>query len=274
MVQVNDLLQRYKFPIIIVATILLGYLFYWIYIKYLKKSSPEQTNSKVLFSDSLVPLKNNNIKDVITDNILMEMKKEDVIKLKSRNQLTVFTYIKLSNMDTNYGSKKNILFKSATPNINGDDPSFQLSIRETVNDVEFRIKVHSGNNFYYDSVYVTDIPIAVWTSVAFVVDGNQINVYKNGKFYRSKVLSGQTKFVNTPLLVGKGQTKDYMDITKFNSLDGYIAGLYYSYVAESESFINTLHNTALSRQALKKTILTGISSAVAAECKKYEENKK
>ena len=71
MVQVNDLLQRYKFPIIIVATILLGYLFYWIYIKYLKKSSPEQTNSKVLFSDSLVPLKNNNIKDVITDNSLM-----------------------------------------------------------------------------------------------------------------------------------------------------------------------------------------------------------
>lgn len=248
MMDFKGLLTRFKGPITIVSVVVLIYLLYWIITKYIIIPKNPVTNSVVLLADGIVPSEKNTVDNILKDNILAELNEEEEKKYKNSVELTTFVYIKLMNMDGNYGTKKNIIYKPSSSASQTNDPSFEWFIRPRVNDAVFRIKVADKNRTYYDTVEINDIPIAVWTSLACVVDGNKVNLYKNGKYYKSKVLRGIPQFVNTPILVGKGFTGGFSGIPSY---DGYLGGVYYSYKAESESFINNLQGTSLSKSAEK-----------------------
>jgi hypothetical protein len=242
MVDYKGYFTKYKMPITIVLLLIIGYIIFVTVRYYQNRPSDMDTNSKLLLNNVIQPSDDNTIDKLMTDNVLMAMSKDDAKKEEGSDKLTVHFFVKLVNMTTNYGTKKNIIFKSASSPANYNDPSFEFSFRPTVNDIEFRIKVGDKNNSYYDSVIINDIPLSVWTSISCVVDGNKVNIYKNGAYYKSKVLSGITSFINTPLLIGQGYTDEYKGIVSYN---GYFGGLYYSYKVESEDYLRSLTSTKL-----------------------------
>lgn len=241
MVQVKDILSKYKRQIIIGATILGIYLVYRLIKWFVVSVTNDKKTERILLNRGVLALNNNNITPYLVSNVIGNIS-EDEVKKVVPNQLTTFCYVKIFNIDKNNRALRNIMFKPQDGTSTVEKPGFNWSLNGIKNDLQFTIKVFDEGVEYYDTVTISNVPLMVWTSFACVVEGNKIIVYKNGEYYTSKILRGSPRFSNNPILVGKGYSDAF---GKVQSFEGGIAGLYISYKTETPDYIRYLHETAL-----------------------------
>jgi hypothetical protein len=241
MVQVKDILSKYKRELIIGAVVLGIYIIYKL-IKWLVVSATSDKKTEViLLNKGVLSLSNNNVAPYLSSNVIANIN-EDEVKKVVPNQLTTFFYAKIYNVDRNNRVLKNIVFKPQDGTSTIDKPGFNWSLNSIKNDIQFTIKVFDEGVEYYDTITVSNVPLMVWTSFACVVEGNKIIIYKNGEYYTSKILRGSPRFSNNPILVGKGFGSAFANIQSF---EGAIAGIYISYKTETPDYIRYLHDNAI-----------------------------
>jgi hypothetical protein len=227
----NNLFNEHKTKIMIVIGIIILYISYLLLKKYVLVRDPNDTTEQVLIKKGM-DVAANNSDDIIKNNLLSALDPEKAKDFIKSSQLTTFFYVYLTDFDANFRIKKNIVFKRHSDN----GINFQWSISPRKNNVEFEIRLSNGLN---GKATIKDIQLRTWTSFACIVDGNQANLFKNGKYYRSVVFNGIPVFVNTPILLGKGFTSSVRDVQTYA---GFIGTFYVSYKAEDESLISKLSN--------------------------------
>ena len=228
---INNLFDEHKTKIMIVIGIIILYISYLLLKKYVLVRDPSDITSQVLIQKGM-DVAANNSDDIIKNNLLSALDPEKANNFIKSSQLTTFFYVYLTDFDTNFRIKKNIVLKQHSDN----GINFQWSISPQKNNVIFEIRLSNGLN---GKVTIKDIQLRTWTSFACIVDGNQANLFKNGKYYRSVVFNGIPVFVNTPILLGKGFTGS---VTGVQTYTGFLSTFYISYKAEDESLITKLHN--------------------------------
>jgi len=228
---VNTLISQNRMPIIIVVGIILLYIIYLLAKKYILVRGPSSTVASVLVPAGM-DVNKDNTDDIIKNNTIPALEEKDTKDFIKSFQLTTFVYVYLSDFDKNLGMKRNIVYK---PHADGS-VNFQWSINPQKNDVVFEIKLSNGLN---GTVTIPNIQLRTWTSVACIIDGNQGNFYKDGKYYRSVIFNGIPIFTNTPIVLGKG----FNQFSPIQTYSGFLATFYYSYRAEDESLITNLHKS-------------------------------
>jgi hypothetical protein len=228
---VNTLISQNRMPIIIVVGIILLYIIYLLAKKYILVRGPSSTVASVLVPAGM-DVNKDNTDDIIKNNTIPALEEKDTKDFIKSFQLTTFVYVYLSDFDKNLGMKRNIVYK---PHTDGS-VNFQWSINPQKNDVVFEIKLSNGLN---GTVTIPNIQLRTWTSVACIIDGNQGNFYKDGKYYRSVIFNGIPIFTNTPIVLGKG----FNQFSPIQTYSGFLATFYYSYRAEDESLITNLHKS-------------------------------
>ena len=211
--------SKLRIGIVIVLLGIVGYASYY----YINKSKVNHNNteSSLLIPDGINTLDMNNT-DIIKNNTLGVLDDKTASSYSKSQQLTTFFNIYLSTFKTNNGVKKNIMLK---------DGSFQWSFQSRTNNID--LDLYTGNN-QTQTITIQDIPLRKWISIACVVDGNQVTIYRDSMFYKSVALHAPISFKNAPILLGRGDG--------INSYAGQIATLYYSYTAEPLSNIVSLYN--------------------------------
>ena len=225
---VNTLVSQNKIPIMIVIGIILLYIIYLLFKKYILVKGPASTIASVLVPNGM-DVNKDNTDDKIKNNMIPALEEKDTKDYLKSFQLTTFVYVYLADFDRNLGVKKNIIYK---PHSDGG-LNFQWSINPQKNDVVFEIKLSNGLN---GTVTIPNIQLRTWTSVACIIDGNQANFYKDGKYYRSAIFNGIPVFTNTPIVLGKG----FNQFSGVQTYTGFLASFYYSYRAEDEIIISNL----------------------------------
>ena len=202
MVQVKDILTKYKRQFIIGAIIVGIYIIYKLIKWFVVSVTSDKKTEVVLLNKGVLALGNNTVAPYLSSNIIGNIS-EDELKKVVPNQLTTFFYAKIYNVDRNYRVLKNIVFKPQDGSSTVDKPGFNWSLNSIKNDIQFTIKVFDEGVEYYDTITVSNVPLMVWTSFACVVEGNKIIIYKNGEYYTSKILRGSPRFANNPILIGR-----------------------------------------------------------------------
>jgi hypothetical protein len=241
MVEVKDVLLKYKRQLIIGAGILAIYLIYILIKWFVVSVTSDKKTETILLNKGVLSLNNNNVGSYLASNVISNIS-EDEVKKVVPNQLTTFFYVKVFNIDRNNRVLRNVILKPQDGSSSIEKPGFNWSVNGIKNDLQFTIKVFDDGVEYYDTVTVSNVPLMVWTSFACVVEGNKIIIYKNGEYYTSKILRGSPRFVNNPVLIGKGYSGPFANVQSF---EGAIAGLYISYKTETPDYIRYLHETAI-----------------------------
>jgi hypothetical protein len=229
---INTLFTENKTTIMIVGGIVLLYIIYILLKKYVFLRDETSIVDTILVPDGM-DVSKDNTDDILKNNTISKLDNETGKSLEKSFQLTTFVYLYLYSFDTNLGQVKNIIYKPH----NDGSINFQWYISPNKNDVVFEIKLSNGLN---GKITIPNIQLRRWISVACIVDGNQANFYKDGKYYRSVVLNGIPVFTNSPILLGKG----FNNFSGILTYTGYLASFYHSYRAEEESFIENLHKSA------------------------------
>jgi hypothetical protein len=227
---INNLFIEHKMKIIIVVGIIILYIIYLLLKKYVLVRDTPNSLDKVIIPNGIDVNKINTIEKVITNNNIPALPRDLADSLIRNTDLTTFMYIYVSDYDTNRNNKKTIVFK---PHNDNSTINFQWYFTPKKNDIAFEIRLWNGLN---SKLTIKDIQLRTWVSVACVVSGNQANLYKNGKFYKSVVLKGIPVFINRPILLGRGYG--------LQTYTGFLGSFYHSYKAESEKFIKELHDNS------------------------------
>jgi hypothetical protein len=225
---INTLFSQNKTTIIIVVGIILLYIIYILLKKYVFLRAKTAAVDTIVVPDGM-DVSKDNTDDILKNNTIAKLDDETGKSLAKSFQLTTFVYLYLYDFDTNLGQAKNIIYKPHSDR----SINFQWYISPNKNDVIFEIKLSNGLN---GKVNIPNIELRKWISVACIVDGNQANFYKDGKYYRSVVFNGIPVFANSPILLGKG----FNNFSGILTYTGYLASFYHSYRAEEESFIENL----------------------------------
>ena len=228
---INTLFQENRMSILIVAGIILLYIIYLLLKKYVLVRGPVSTLSTLLIPNG-IDVNANNTDNVIKNNVIGQLDNKTSYEYSNSFQLTTFVYTYISNFDKNMGQNRNIILKQDSMN----NMNFQWYISPNKNDIIFEIKLSNGLN---GKVTIPNIKINTWTSVGCIIDGNQANFYRDGKYYRSVVFNGAIKFQNGPILLGKG----FGNFSGVNTYSGFLSSFYYSYRAEDESIMSQLHSS-------------------------------
>jgi hypothetical protein len=119
----------------------------------------------------------------------------DDIYLVYNNNFTYSFFIYIDDWNYNIYKPKVILGKS---NSDFSEYSFLIGLREVVNDLFIKLKTSSGEVI---TSVVDNFPLKKWTSVTFIYYSKLVEIYIDGKLYKSIVLNDSLSNNKFPLLI-------------------------------------------------------------------------
>ena len=114
------------------------------------------------------------------------------------NECTLFLWMYVDNMNTRYGQLKHVVTKGSSGYYSRNQcPSLWIKPRE--NDLKVVVSTDNKN----DTFEIKDFPIRYWFSIAIVLKGDTVDLYKDGLLTSSHPLSGTPKLNGSDLIINK-----------------------------------------------------------------------